>query len=87
MKISCPNCNQTINLGYLEKTGDQMRRCSKCGVYVGATYKKTEDRIVWEVSFEKPLPKTRIEENGCFLLTAFIVIAILVVLALLWNSD
>src|SRR5262245_35573586 len=57
MKVLCPRCNQPIDLGYLEKKGDQMACCPDCKTVVAAIYKKDGNRRYWEVAFEKPLPK------------------------------
>ena len=57
MKILCPRCKQTIDLGYLEKKGDQMICCPNCDTVIAATYKKDEDRYYWELYIEQTRPK------------------------------
>jgi hypothetical protein len=65
MKVLCPRCEQTVNLRYLEKKGDQMAHCVKCNVTVSATFKKDKDRLYWEVYFERPVSKKEPPRGGC----------------------
>src|SRR5262245_61357413 len=67
MKILCPQCKESINLGYLEKVGDQMAICPKCGTVVAATFKKDDKRFYWEVFLERPRAKRDPRKNpgGC----------------------
>src|SRR5262245_61988388 len=65
MKVLCPWCKQTIDLGYLEKKGDQMAHCAKCNTIVAATFKKDGNRLYWEVYFERPMSKKEPRGGGC----------------------
>lgn len=83
MKVLCPRCNLIIDLGYLEKKGDQMKVCPNCKMVVAATYKKDGVRRSWEVFFETPMSQNSRESRegggGCGTATL-----ILIVLALLF---
>jgi hypothetical protein len=86
MKVLCPRCNQTIDLGYLEKKGDQMTSCQNCGLVVAATFKKDGVRRYWEVSFETPMPankkESRDDRGGCSTaIWLLILLAILIAMA------
>jgi hypothetical protein len=67
MNVLCPGCKQNVDLYYLEKKGDQMAYCAKCGTVAAATYKEDRDRLYWEFFFEKPLrkPAKKGKEIGC----------------------
>ena len=86
MKILCPRCKQTIDLGYLEKKGDQMTFCPNCKTAVSATYKKDGIRRSWEISFETPTPQNkkgaRDSGGGCgTAIGILILLAILIAMA------
>lgn len=65
MKFICPRCNQTVELGYLEKRGDEMVCCPNCKTVIAATYKKDADRYYWEIYVEKSRPKKGPYGGGC----------------------
>lgn len=82
MKVLCPRCKQIIDLGYLEKKGDQMAHCATCEMTVAATYKKDGVRRYWEVSFETPMPKKEPPGGGCGrAILIVIVLSILIAMA------
>jgi|SRR5215813_11938803 len=86
MKVICPRCNEKIDLGYLEKKGDQMTSCPNCKTAVAATFKKDGVRRYWEISFETPSPQnkkeTRGSRGGCGMaIGILIVLAILIAMA------
>jgi hypothetical protein len=88
MKVLCPLCGKTINLGYLEKKGDQTAYCSKCNITIYAAFKKDKIRLYWEVYFEKPVSKEEKESPpvGCGM-TIWIAIALLLVVITVARCD
>src|SRR5262245_1425444 len=86
MKVLCPRCNVIIELGYLEKKGDQMTFCPNCKMAIAATYKKDGVRRYWEITIETPMPpgkkESRDDRGGCGTVLGFlIVVAILIAMS------
>ncbi|MGE0130252.1 MAG: hypothetical protein AB7U82_19400 [Blastocatellales bacterium] len=80
MKFPCPRCNKPVELGYLEKKGDQMVCCPNCDTVVAATYKKDADRYYWEVYIEKTRPKKPFG-GGCWTAIGFVIIVSVLIAA------
>ena len=79
MEFLCPRCKQTVELGYLQKKGDQMVCCPNCDTVVAATYKKDADRYYWEFYVEKTRPKKPFG-GGCGMAILVVIVLSLVVL-------
>lgn len=65
MKVLCPQCEESIDLGYLEKTGAQMASCPGCSAVIAASYKKDDKRAHWKFEIETPLRKNNAKDDGC----------------------
>jgi hypothetical protein len=91
MKVLCPRCNETIDLGYLEKNGAQMASCPGCNTVVAATYKKDADRVHWKFEFETPQVENKVENkaenDGCGCGAAILMLIALSILIALLRCD
>ena len=83
MKVICPRCNESIELGYLEKNGAQMASCPGCSSVVSANYKKDDKRVHWKIEVETPLSDSGAKDNGCGCWAAVLMlIGLLILIAL-----
>lgn len=64
MKVLCPRCGQPVLLDHLEKSGGQSGICTKCKIFVRATYEKALYKETWEVHFEKQIGRVVSKESS-----------------------
>jgi hypothetical protein len=53
MKTICPSCGQPITLDNVEEIGVGNGYCSKCKIYLHATYEKKGKHEFWTEEYEK----------------------------------